>query len=585
MARSLVGRLWSKPWPVRTLLVGGIVGSLTDGAPPDSWQGWLVRAGAAGVALLGNVAGNVLAGEVQKLGERESEWRTPLSIATGRAIARCVRRATPGSHAEAFEELATCIEKRHARGGEDCEPPDAPTTEQVDAFFADPSAFCAAHAIDAAQWLAYLRTVALERRLDPGLFWEELGALSHMLERDFVDALYRELAADFEQQGAAFAELSLRLLERTLQQLARLEAGQTQIAAEIGDLRTAVNDVCRELEALRESRTDLEARIDAAIEAAPIALVRLDAILVAQRELLAGQTAIRAKLDAGFADVLDRLDAKRPSAAPNTAPHSPHMRPPPALATPLIGREDELAEIAERLHSKRVVTLTGAGGCGKTVVAQAAAHAYSERFEHGCCWVEFATLRDEKLVAQEVAEQFKLGEQVRRPPTEVLAEFLADKEFLLVLDNCEHLHEVCVELVRDLVGASPRLRVLATSRRPFEIVGEAVVRIDTLRTPESVDAAPDELAKVESIALFIERARDCDARFVFDESNARDVASICLTLEGVPLAIELAAARTAYDEPVAEMAADLSRIAARLVREGCTDEHHASLHAAIARSY
>jgi predicted ATPase/DNA-binding CsgD family transcriptional regulator len=214
----------------------------------------------------------------------------------------------------------------------------------------------------------------------------------------------------------------------------------------------------------------------------------------------------------------------------------------PVALSSFVGRERELAELDRLLERERLVTLTGAGGCGKTRLALQAASESLERFPDGVWWVELAPLAEGELVGAAVAEV--LGVRPLPGVTELQAcgAWLASRQALVVLDNCEHLLEACAEAVESLLKAAPELLVLATSRAPLRADGETAWRVPSLSLPD-LAATRGALARSEAVALFVERARNVQAGFSVTDDNAGSVARLCGELDGLPLAIELAAAR------------------------------------------
>jgi predicted ATPase/DNA-binding SARP family transcriptional activator len=212
----------------------------------------------------------------------------------------------------------------------------------------------------------------------------------------------------------------------------------------------------------------------------------------------------------------------------------------PGALTTFIGRDAELADIDGLLTRHRLVTLTGVGGSGKTRLALQAASAALESFPDGCWLVELADLRDGDQIAFEVANAIGL-----QPTGDALAAVTAavkDDTRLVVLDNCEHLLEGAAAVAEALATSGPGVRVVATSREPLHVAGEAVYEVPTLEVPPE-DAPPARLAAFDTMRLFADRAALVEPSFAVDGTNASVIARICRRLDGIPLAIELAAAK------------------------------------------
>jgi predicted ATPase len=223
--------------------------------------------------------------------------------------------------------------------------------------------------------------------------------------------------------------------------------------------------------------------------------------------------------------------------------NSPHNLP-LALST-FIGREREVDELKRLVNDTRLLTLTGPGGAGKTRLAVAVAHEVVESFEDGVWWVGLASLSDSDVVPQAVASAIGVREAPWRSPADALVEDLETKDLLLILDNCEHLIDACAALADALLRTCPGLKILATSREALSIGGERLWIVPSLSLPDPGQGADaQKLGRYEAIRLFVERAKGTVSSFELTEENAPAVAQLCRRLDGVPLAIELAAART-----------------------------------------
>ena len=220
----------------------------------------------------------------------------------------------------------------------------------------------------------------------------------------------------------------------------------------------------------------------------------------------------------------------------------PHNRPVPL--TTFIGREREIAELRVLAVSTRLLTLTGAGGCGKTRLALELAANVLDRFPDGVWVVDLAALSEPGLVTQTVASTLDVREGPNRPLHDALLDYVRNRQMLLLLDNCEHLITPCAQLADVLLRAAVRLRILATSRERLGITGETVWRVPSLSLPEPLQAVSVEtLLQHDAVRLFVERACAVDPAFVLTPAAALLVAQVCHRLDGIPLAIELAAAR------------------------------------------
>jgi predicted ATPase/DNA-binding CsgD family transcriptional regulator len=216
----------------------------------------------------------------------------------------------------------------------------------------------------------------------------------------------------------------------------------------------------------------------------------------------------------------------------------------PVHASRFVGRQRELAEVGRLVGRSRLVTLTGAAGSGKTRLALEVAVRVGGSRPDGPCLVELASLSEGELLPHAFASALQIREVKARPVLDMLQEKLAGYEGLIIVDNCEHLIEACAELVDRLLRRCPGLTVLATSREPLHVDGEVVWLVPTFSLPNEGASMRDTM-RAESVALFVARARQAAPRFEITASNAAEVGGICRRLDGLPLAIELAAARVA----------------------------------------
>ena len=231
----------------------------------------------------------------------------------------------------------------------------------------------------------------------------------------------------------------------------------------------------------------------------------------------------------------------------------------PKPLTSFVGREKEIVELramlrrgeasrsaafAERTMHSPLLTLVGPGGSGKTRLALELGRAVVDEFEYGVWFVDLAPLSDASLVPQQIAKALGVQEQANTPLTETLIEFLRERELLVILDNCEHLLDACAQLAQSLLAQSLHLSILATSREGLNLVGEQIYPLAPLNVPRTEKFSLAQLAQeFSAVRLFVERARLAQPHFVWDDANAPDVIHICQRLDGIPLAIELAAAR------------------------------------------
>ncbi len=216
----------------------------------------------------------------------------------------------------------------------------------------------------------------------------------------------------------------------------------------------------------------------------------------------------------------------------------------PQQVTSFIGREREVKDVADLLAKHRLVMLQGAGGIGKSRLSLQVAADLMDDFPDGVWLVELAALNDARLVPQAVASVLGVKEEAGHPVIDALAKFVADRRLLVILDNCEHLVDACAQVARRVLGAGPHVRILASSREPLHVAGEAIFPLQPLAVPDPYGSFTRQaLEGFAAARLFIERATAAQPAFALTDANAMAVAGICQRLDGIPLALELAAAR------------------------------------------
>ena len=296
-----------------------------------------------------------------------------------------------------------------------------------------------------------------------------------------------------------------------------------------------------------------------------------------QREtltLLSQALALDSEERSTFEAAAARQGVPRSGKASTTAgpwPTSPSTMLPHAL-TSFVGRETEVVEIGALVREHRLVTLTGPGGIGKTRTALEVGAAFARGPNGGVRLVELAPLADPALVAAAIAAALGLHEAPNHSPLETLVAALRGSDLLLLLDNCEHVIAEAASVAEALLRACPTLRILATSREPLRVTGERTYRLPALAAPPLEDARGLRAAEAiafPSVVLFTQRAQAVDHRFAFTDETAPHVAEICARLDGIPLAIELAATRAAT-LPIAALSEKLDQRFALLARGGRT---------------
>jgi len=257
----------------------------------------------------------------------------------------------------------------------------------------------------------------------------------------------------------------------------------------------------------------------------------------------------------------------------------------PVAVSSLVGRQRERAEVAELVAGRRLVTLTGSGGCGKTRLALAVAHDLAPGIGHEVWWVELSGAADPGAVVQVLADAVGVREQPGRALLDTLLDRLRVRHGLVVLDNCEQVVADCAQLVGELLRSCPDLTVLATSREPLAIEGETVWEVPPLSVPDRQARSVQEVVTAEAVALFETRACQVRPDFAVTADTAAAVAEICRRLDGIPLAVELAAARLRVLS-VGQIAAGLSdrfRLLAGTARDVPLRQH--TLEASVAWSF
>jgi predicted ATPase/DNA-binding winged helix-turn-helix (wHTH) protein len=246
------------------------------------------------------------------------------------------------------------------------------------------------------------------------------------------------------------------------------------------------------------------------------------------------------------AHAIPRSGTEAPAAKLPPGDLPPGNQPPgnlPAAVSGLIGRDIELREIVVLQTSRRLLSLTGPGGIGKTRLALDAARSLAGQFADGVFLVELAPLTDPSLVPATVASVLGMDLAGTPPSPERIAAVLAARRLLLVLDNCEHVIEAAARITEALLRSAPGIKILATSREPLRAEGESVYRVPPLAVPSEAVTQAEHLLRHGAVELFIARAASADTQFALDDAGAALIGGICRRLDGMPLAIELAAAR------------------------------------------
>jgi predicted ATPase/DNA-binding SARP family transcriptional activator/DNA-binding CsgD family transcriptional regulator len=411
------------------------------------------------------------------------------------------------------------------------------------------------------------------RMLEPGL----VAASSYLRVQDGQVALAGRVWVDveaFEEAASTARRARVPVAYRTA---VDLYAGdvlpgdlyEDWVEGRRAGLRTLYLALLKEMADLYEEREALGAAVEAlnrVVESDPrdeeayVSLMRLHALSGSRSEALRQYELLRGVLHRDLAAepsaasrhlyeeiragrTLPPLSSEAASSPRETENSGVHNLPAPR--TSFVGREREIVEIRRALAMSASLTLTGTGGTGKTRLAVEVARDLVGAYPEGIWFVGLAPLTDSDLVVQAVAGVFGVREQQNRPLLGTLADYLRERRLLLVLDNCEHVVDGAARVADALLDVCPRLRILATSREALGVEGEVVWPVQPLSVPD--DEHPPTVEQIEdheSVRLFIERIRQRSAPFEATPANVRAVAEVCRKLEGIPLAIELAAAST-----------------------------------------
>jgi predicted ATPase/DNA-binding SARP family transcriptional activator len=408
--------------------------------------------------------------------------------------------------------------------------------------------------------------------VDVERFEAELDRAREALASDPGTALELVTAALGRWHGAAFAGFAddeavrpeavrleeLRLVAHELRADARLAVGDAATA--VGELEAlalehplrerlwarwmlALHHCGRQAEALRVAQ-DLRRRLADELGLEPSGDLRAVEQAIAADDPSVRGVATGATTPDRHAPVPQRQD--RGGTGPDRS--SPRESRPGTL-TRLIGRDTELARATDAVMGSRLVTLTGPGGVGKSSLAVAATDQVADRFPDGVHLVELASLGDGDAVVAGVGQALEVQRRGERSLARSIVDVLGSRRALLVLDNCEHVIDAVADLVGEILRWCPEVHLLTTSREPLALPGEVVQRVAPLAVPPDPDAPPPRVAESPAVQLFTARAVEAASDFVVDDHNARAVAELCVALDGVPLALELAAARMASMDP------------------------------------
>ncbi len=433
----------------------------------------------------------------------------------------------------------------------------------------------------------------VDTAVDAGRFEAGLAEGRDLLARDPVAALDRLDAALGEWRGDAFAEFAetewIRPEAVRLEEL-RLVATEARIDAQLRVGRH--HEVVGEVDGLLLDHPLREQFARQAMLALYRSGRQAEALRVAQqfRATLRDDLGLEPSADLRDLEtaVLEERDdlAWIPPAAPTSRSRSdPGREVLPIETTALVGRERDLEMAGRLLETGRILTLFGPGGVGKTRLAHRLAGTLADQFADGVRLIELAPVRDQGAVSAAFAAVLDVQQRSQRTLDQSIVELLEGQSVLLVLDNCEHVLDTTSELVEQILQWCPDVQVLATSREPLGIPAEVVWSVPPLPVPTRVDLPLIDLEQVPAVQLFVERARAAQPDFALDDDNHEAVAELCIRLDGVPLALELAAARMRSMSPtqLAERLPERFRVLAGSRR--ATDPRHRTLRDLVEWSY
>jgi predicted ATPase/DNA-binding SARP family transcriptional activator len=381
----------------------------------------------------------------------------------------------------------------------------------------------------------------------------DIVAMDAILDRGEIDSLVDvdDLLKGSLLEGCSETWLMEEWHPREMRLVAILEDHAHRAGAN-GNRKEAINSIRRvlSLEPINESAVRFLMTMEAE-SGSPSAAIE------AYRELRDHLRAeLRAEPDAETRRVLDKIRERMRTPQANSNPKLPDFAIPRPI-TSLVGRRVEVAAIVDKIRENRLVTISGTGGVGKTRIALEIAHFLKSEFSNGCCFVELAPLSNPTLLPTVVAEGLQIRTQPRLSIDESLFDSLRTADLVLILDNCEHLLDASARFVEKLLTSCGGVRIVATSREPLGITGEVRWKLSPLTLPPdlgdgSAQTSPEvvkNFSRYEALELLVERAAQVDPEFSLNSRNLATIVEICRKLDGIPLALELAAAHFAAMSP------------------------------------